>query len=83
MPRGPFSQRVPASLEAGPWARRLAALRAQGRPLIDLSDHNPPTAELGYLDDPELVRALANPGPSIYKSRAAGLTPARKAVSRD
>jgi len=82
MPRGPFSQRVPASLEAGPWARRLAALRAQGRALIDLSDHNPTTAELGYLQDTELVSALAIPGPSAYKPRAAGLTPARKAVSR-
>ena len=82
MSRGPFSQRVPASLEAGPWARRLAALRAQGRALIDLSDHNPTTAELGYLDDPELVRVLSDPGMATYTPLAAGIAAAREAIAR-
>lgn len=76
MARGPFSSRVPLSLEPGPWARRLAALRAQGRPLIDLTDHNPTTAALEYLDElPEL-----NPG-GPYEPDPAGLLVAREAVS--
>jgi hypothetical protein len=81
MSRGPFSQRVPASLEAGPWARRLAALRAQGRALIDLSDHNPTTAGLGYLADVRLRRALSNPGGRTYLPAAAGLETAREAIA--
>ena len=76
MARGPFSSRVPASLEPGPWARRLAALRAQGRPLIDLTDHNPTTAELDYLSD---LPALDAGGP--YEPDPAGLPVAREAVS--
>jgi len=81
MSRGPFSQRVPASLEAGPWARRLAALRAQGRALIDLSDHNPTTADLGYLEDPGLLEALSHPVRGPYTPAAAGLESAREAIA--
>jgi len=81
MSRGPFSQRVPASLEAGPWARRLAAMRAQGRALIDLSDHNPTTADLGYLEDPALLRALSQPAGGPYTPAAAGLETAREAIA--
>jgi alanine-synthesizing transaminase len=74
MPRGPFSQRVPGSLEPGPWARRLASLREQRRTLIDLTDSNPTTAELDYL---EALTLDAN-GP--YEPDAAGVRAAREAV---
>ena len=74
MPRGPFSQRVPGSLEPGPWARRLASLRAEGRALIDLTDHNPTTAELDYLG------ALSLDASAPYLPDAAGLRSAREAV---
>ena len=76
MARGPFSSRVPLSLEPGPWARRLAALRAQGRPLIDLTDHNPTTASLDYLSE---LPSLDAGGP--YEPDPAGLLVAREAVS--
>jgi aspartate/methionine/tyrosine aminotransferase len=74
MARGPFSQRVPASLEPGPWARRLAALRAQGRALIDLTDFNPTTAGLDLLAD------FALDGTGAYEPDPAGLRVAREAV---
>ena len=76
MARGPFSSRVPLSLEPRQWARRLAELRAQGRPLIDLTDHNPTTASLDYLSG---IPALTAEGP--YEPDPAGLLVAREAVS--
>ncbi len=74
MTRGPFSQRVPRALEPGPWARRLDRLRAQGRALIDLTDHNPTTAELDYLE------ALSLDASGVYDPDPAGLRVAREAV---
>lgn len=74
MPRGPFSQRVPAALEPGPWARRLDRLHAEGRALIDLTDHNPTIAELGYLE------ALSLDASGSYHPDPAGLRVAREAV---
>lgn len=81
MPRGPFSSRVPESLEPGPWARRLAQMRGLGRPLIDLTDHNPTTADLGYLEGLSLLLALSNSGGRVYAPSAAGLESARQAVA--
>jgi aspartate/methionine/tyrosine aminotransferase len=75
-----FSARVPASLEPGPWARRLAALRASGAPLLDLSDHNPTTADLS---DPNeaLSPLLGMPGPRSYEPDPRGHANARAAVA--
>ncbi len=78
MPRGPFSSRVPDSLEPGPWARRLEQLRAQGRRLLDLSDHNPTTAGLAGVDSLDALRA---PAGLVYAPSAAGLAAARAAIA--
>ena len=75
-----FSGRVPASLEPGPWARRLESLRAAGAPLIDLTDHNPTTAELGYLDVIPWPM-LASPHARIYRPDPRGHAKARGAVA--
>jgi hypothetical protein len=79
-----FSRRVPASLEPGPWARRLAALRAAGTPLIDLAEHNPTTAGLGHVT-PEALAPLAAAVAAAepYAPDPAGLRAAREAIAAD
>jgi aspartate/methionine/tyrosine aminotransferase len=69
-----WSSRTPASLTPGPWARRLSRLRAEGRPLIDLSEHNPTTAGL-------VPPTAAFAVPATYEPSPSGLAPARAAVS--
>ncbi|MGH7724949.1 MAG: pyridoxal phosphate-dependent aminotransferase [Candidatus Eiseniibacteriota bacterium] len=79
-----FSARVPESLEPGPWARRRAALERSGRPLLDLTDHNP--TNLG-LHDPEDggLRALASEevraGSLRYAPDPMGFVGAREAIA--
>ncbi len=79
-----FSGRVPASLDPGPWARRLQALTAAGRSLLDLTDHNPTDIGLG---DPLAgwLRTLSSPDARAasrrYAPHAAGLATAREAVA--
>jgi aspartate/methionine/tyrosine aminotransferase len=75
-----FSGRAPA-FEESLLARRVAAARAKARPLIDLTDHNPTTADLGYLDDPRALAALADPAGRTYAPDPRGLPSAREAVS--
>lgn len=75
-----FAGRVPASLEPGPWARRLARLRAEGRPLIDLTDHDPTHHDLAA-HDPDLLAALARPGGLAHAPDPRGLASAREAVA--
>ncbi len=76
-----FSGRVPRSLEPGPWARRLAALRAANAPLIDLTDHNPTTADLEYLDAIPWPM-LASPHARVYRPDPRGHEQARGSVAR-
>jgi aspartate/methionine/tyrosine aminotransferase len=75
-----FAGRVPASLQPSPWARRLERLRAGAAPLLDLADHDPTAAELGYLE-PGLLAALADPAGLAHTPSARGLRPAREAVA--
>lgn len=75
-----FAGRVPASLAPGPWARRLERLLAEGRPLLDLTDHDPTAADLGYLDA-ALLAPLADPAGLGHAPAARGQPRAREAVA--
>jgi alanine-synthesizing transaminase len=75
-----FSGRTPASLAPGPFARRVAALRAEGRPLLDLAGFDPTSAELGYLD-PELLQPLVDPSGLAHAPDPRGARRAREAVA--
>jgi alanine-synthesizing transaminase len=75
-----FSGRVPASLAPGPWARRLARLLEEGRPLLDLTDHDPTHAGLSG-DDPALLAPLSDPAGLVHAPSARGLGRAREAVA--
>lgn len=75
-----FAGRVPASLAPGPWARRLERLVADGRPLLDLTDHDPTHAGLDYLDA-ALLAPLAGRAALDHTPSARGLLRAREAVA--
>ena len=75
-----FAGRVPASLAPGPWARRLARLRADGRPLLDLTDYDPTTAGL-VEPGPGLRSALADPAGWVHAPSPRGQARAREAVA--
>jgi alanine-synthesizing transaminase len=75
-----FAGRVPASLAPGPWARRLARLRAAGGPLLDLTDHDPTAAGLTEID-PAQRAALADPAGLVHAPSPRGQARAREAVA--
>ncbi len=57
----------------------LAARRAEGREVLDLTESNPTHAGLAYPDD--VVAALSGPGLLAYEPAPAGAPAARQAVS--
>lgn len=76
-----FSRRTTWDLAANALAGRLQALRAQGRPLLDLSESNPTRCGLTW--PPEvLAAALAQPDLAAYQPEPRGLLAAREAVAR-
>jgi aspartate/methionine/tyrosine aminotransferase len=76
-----FSDRVPAELATNRLTARLAAARAQGRPLLDLTVTNPTRAGFEYPAD--LFGPLADPHALRYDPRPLGRIDAREAVARD
>jgi aspartate/methionine/tyrosine aminotransferase len=77
-----FSDRAPSAFVRGPWAERLARLRAAGTPLLDLADHNPTAVGLTPLPGAAVLRALADPRALRYTPEPLGLPEARSAVAR-
>jgi hypothetical protein len=76
-----FSTRLPGNLDPNPLSRAVSQLRAQGVPLIDLTDSNPTTAGLAY---PEaLLEGLEDPRSLVYEPRPLGLAAARDAIAAD
>ncbi|HSK10468.1 MAG TPA: pyridoxal phosphate-dependent aminotransferase [Vicinamibacterales bacterium] len=76
-----FSTRTPADLEPNALARAVAALRARGAPVLDLTETNPTRAGLAA---PEaLVAALGDPRSLRYDPEPFGLPAAREAVADD
>src|SRR2546430_15276518 len=76
-----FSTRVPHDLAANRLTIAVAAQRAAGRSLIDLTESNPTRAGFDYPAD--LLAPLADARALAYAPSPLGLREAREAVSRD
>ena len=76
-----FSERTRFDLRPNRLAAALAARRASGAPLVDLTLSNPTRA--GLPAAPDLLAGLASPDALIYEPVALGLARAREAVARD
>jgi aspartate/methionine/tyrosine aminotransferase len=74
------SRRLPASAEPNAWFTRLAARRASGARLLDLTEANPTRVGLDPLSD-DLLAALADPASKAYEPDPRGLLAAREAVA--
>ena len=75
-----FSRRLPASLAENRIATALAAHRAAGRPLLDLTESNPTAAGFAY-PDTAIAQALGDARALRYEPSAFGLESARQAVA--
>ncbi len=75
------SHRVPGDLAPNRLAQAVAARRAAGRPLIDLTETNP--TRVGLVHPPEVLAALAQPAGLVYEPHPFGLMEARRAVAAD
>jgi alanine-synthesizing transaminase len=81
MDRRPFSSRVPAELRSNRLSEAVARARADGQPLVDLTQSNPTRAGFEYPDD--LLAPLADPRGLGYDPHPFGLPEARRAVAAD
>jgi len=75
------SRRLPPHHEPNALTRSLAALRASGRPIVDLTGSNPTRVGLPYPDD--LLAPLSDPRALRYEPEPFGLWAAREAVAAD
>jgi aspartate/methionine/tyrosine aminotransferase len=75
----PFSRRTAWDREDNALSRAVAAVRAEGRAVADLTEGNPTRAGLG---DPALVALLGDPRGALYAPSALGDERARAAVAR-
>jgi len=76
-----FSDRVPKELAPNRLSTNVAAARAQGRPLVDLTVTNPTRVGFDYPHD--LLAPLADPAALRYDPQPLGRIEARRAVARD
>jgi alanine-synthesizing transaminase len=74
-----FSERVPAQLRANRLASAVAARRAAGQPILDLTESNPTRAGIPYPS--ALLAPLGDPRGLRYEPHPFGLESARQAVS--
>ena len=75
-----FAKRTNWDLTPNRLGEALAAHRAAGKPLLDLTVSNPP--ECGFLyKDEEILGSLSNPGTLSYEPNPRGLESARRAVA--
>jgi aspartate/methionine/tyrosine aminotransferase len=75
-----FAARIGGDLEPNALARALAARRAAGRPLLDLTASNPTRAGFDY-PEAEILTALASPAALHYEPASRGLAAAREAIA--
>jgi alanine-synthesizing transaminase len=75
-----FSRRTPANLALNPITRAVAARRAAGLPLDDLTITNPTQSGVEY-PAAEIIAALGDPRAIAYEPSARGLAEAREAVA--
>jgi aspartate/methionine/tyrosine aminotransferase len=76
-----FSERVPRELDPNQLTQAVDALRAAGRPIVDLTLSNPTRAGFEYPAD--LLAPLADCRALVYEPRPFGAIEARRAVARD
>jgi alanine-synthesizing transaminase len=76
-----FSRRVPHRLTPNRLATRVAELRKQGAPLLDLTITNPTAVGISY--PPDLLSTLATPASHAYVPHPFGSMEARRAVASD
>jgi alanine-synthesizing transaminase len=75
-----FAKRTNWDLTPNRLGAALAAHRAAGKPLLDLTVSNPTECGFAY-KDAEILRALGNPGALSYEPNPRGLESARRAVA--
>jgi alanine-synthesizing transaminase len=76
-----FSRRLPPHADTNALSRAIAARRAAGRTIVDLTESNPTRA--GFQYPPELLRPLASDAAMRYQPHPCGLASAREAIARD
>ena len=76
-----FSRRLPPPTEPNALSRAIAALRAEGAPIADLTESNPTSAAIPYPDG--LLASLAVAEGLWYEPHPFGLPSARDAVAAD
>ena len=76
-----FSSRLPQTLAPNAISRAIAAVRASGTPLLDLTETNPTAVGLPYPAD--LLAPLADPRGVRYRPEPRGLAVAREAVAAE
>jgi aspartate/methionine/tyrosine aminotransferase len=76
-----ISSRLPPDLSPNAVSRAVAARRAAGAPLIDLTESNPTRVGISY--PPDLLAPLADPAALVYDPQPLGLPTARAAVARE
>src|SRR5260370_29754231 len=76
-----FSRRVPRDLAVNRLSTHVAAARAEGRSLLDLTVSNPTRADFTYPAD--LLAPLADSRALCYAPQPLGDIEARRAVARD
>jgi alanine-synthesizing transaminase len=76
-----FSSRTAFDLSPNPLSAALARARAEGRPILDLTEANPTRADIPYEGD-AIVKALGAPGALLYEPAPFGLPSAREIVAR-
>lgn len=83
MNRTPISQRTSLDLSPNAFARRIAARRAAGLPLVDLSDSNPTRCDLAPTDSlrAALAEVARDPEVARYEPDARGDLAARRAIA--
>ena len=75
-----FAQRTNWNLTPNRLSQALAAHRATGKPLLDLTVSNPTECGFTY-DGPGILEALSNPAALSYEPNPKGLESARRAVA--
>ena len=76
-----FSGRIPSDLTPNRLSRAVQRRRAEGRPLIDLTESN--ATRVGFEYPPDLLEGLADPRGLSYQPRPFGSLEARGAVARE
>jgi alanine-synthesizing transaminase len=76
-----FSSRLPSRIGANAFARSVAAARASGTALVDLTNTNP--TSVGLVMPAEISTALADPAGVSYAPEPLGMLSARAAVAAE